>query len=125
MGPGALSLLTDPKQQQKKGGKKPPVKKAKKSASDLKGKKRARSFPEKLMQAIMEHANEEAVAWLPDGKSFVIVSPEKFSSEVLSKIFKESKYSSFVRKLHRYVWNIASICRECGLYVSDSSLFDC
>ena len=65
-------------------------------------KKRAKSFPEKLMQAMMENENERAVAWLPDGKSFVIVSPDLFVNEVLSSSFKEAKYASFVRKLHRW-----------------------
>lgn len=75
-------------------------------------KKRAKSFPEKLMQAMMENADEEAVAWLPDGKSFVIVNPDLFCNEVLNKIFKESKYASFVRKLHRYVFVIVHISEE-------------
>jgi hypothetical protein len=65
-------------------------------------KKRAKTFPEKLMQSMMEYADEQAVAWLPDGKSFVIVNPDMFCEEVLSKVFKESKYASFVRKLHRW-----------------------
>lgn len=65
-------------------------------------KKRTKSFPEKLMQGMLEHANENAVAWLPDGKSFVIVSPDLFVVEVLNYVFKEAKYASFVRKLHRW-----------------------
>jgi HSF-type DNA-binding len=65
-------------------------------------KKRAKTFPEKLMQAMMDHANESAVAWLPDGKSFVIVSPDIFVKEVLNSVFKQAKYASFVRKLHRW-----------------------
>jgi hypothetical protein len=65
-------------------------------------KKRAKTFPEKLMQSMMEYADEEAVAWLPDGKSFVIVNPDLFCDDVLNKVFKESKYASFVRKLHRW-----------------------
>lgn len=75
---------------------------AKKNSALQDKKKRAKSFPEKLMQAMMENADEEAVAWLPDGKSFVIVNPDLFCNEVLNKIFKESKYASFVRKLHRW-----------------------
>ncbi len=74
---------------------------AKKGTNNQDKKKRAKSFPEKLMQAMMENSDEEAVAWLPDGKSFVIVNPDLFCDEVLNKIFKESKYASFVRKLHR------------------------
>ena len=65
-------------------------------------KKRAKTFPEKLMEALMEHSDEEAVAWLPDGKSFVIVNPDLFCEDVLSNVFKVSKYASFVRKLHRW-----------------------
>ena len=64
-------------------------------------KKRVIAFPEKLMQAMIEYADNEAVAWLPDGKSFVIVNPDMFCDKVLSKAFRESKYTSFVRKLHR------------------------
>lgn len=65
-------------------------------------KKRARTFPEKLMAAMIEHEDERAVAWLPDGKSFVIVSPDLFVNEVLGSDFKQAKYASFVRKLHRW-----------------------
>jgi hypothetical protein len=65
-------------------------------------KKRSRTFPEKLMAAMMEHEDERAVAWLPDGKSFVIVNPDIFVNEVLRGDFKQAKYASFVRKLHRW-----------------------
>ena len=66
-------------------------------------KRSAKSFPEKLMQAMMMVADDDIVAWLPDGKSFVVVDPDRICAEVLAKVFKESKYPSFVRKLHRYV----------------------
>jgi hypothetical protein len=65
-------------------------------------KKRAKTFPEKLMQALIEHGVEDAVAWLPDGKSFVVVNPDAFVANVLSPVFKQAKYASFVRKLHRW-----------------------
>lgn len=65
-------------------------------------KKRTKTFPEKLMEALVKHDNEDAVAWLPDGKSFVIVSPDLFVNEVLNAVFKQAKYASFVRKLHRW-----------------------
>ena len=69
----------------------------------ISGKKRAKTFPEKLMAAMMEHGDgDDVVGWLPDGKSFVIVSPDRFVSEVLNKVFKEAKYASFIRKLHRW-----------------------
>jgi len=67
-----------------------------------KSRKKAKTFPVKLMQALMENPNEDAVAWLPDGKSFVIVNPDIFVDTVLKRVFKECKYASFVRKLHRW-----------------------
>lgn len=66
-------------------------------------KRRAKTFPDKLHQAMTEYAvTEDAVAWLPDGKSFVIVNPDLFVATVLAPIFKQCKYASFVRKLHRW-----------------------
>ena len=66
-------------------------------------KRKALTFPEKFMAALVKHeANEDVVAWLPDGKSFVIVNPELFVKQVLAPVFKHSKYASFVRKLHRW-----------------------
>jgi hypothetical protein len=69
-----------------------------------KSKKRAKTFPEKLMQGMVDQAgnDDDAVAWLPDGKSFVVVSPDLFCNRILANVFKESKYASFVRKLHRW-----------------------
>lgn len=69
---------------------------------DLRRRGRAKTFPEKLMHAFMECPNEDSVAWLPDGKSFVIVNQELFVREVLNKFFKATKYASFIRKLHRW-----------------------
>jgi hypothetical protein len=67
-----------------------------------KSQRRSKSFPVKLMTTLMEHPHEDAVAWLPDGKSFVVVHPDAFCDVVLKKTFKECKYASFVRKLHRW-----------------------
>lgn len=63
---------------------------------------RTKSFPEKLMQVLTETVLEEAVAWLPDGRSFVILNQDLFVSEVLNTGFKATKYASFIRKLHRW-----------------------
>jgi len=64
--------------------------------------KKARTFPEKLMDTMLTHGREDVVAWLPDGKSFVVVDPDAFVDQVLNPVFKQAKYSSFVRKLHRW-----------------------
>lgn len=65
-------------------------------------KKRAKTFPEKLMDALVQYGSDSAIAWLPDNKSFVVVSARVFVDTVLNRVFKEAKYASFVRKLHRW-----------------------
>lgn len=74
--------------------------------------KRVKTFPEKLMEAVDEYCNhiatsadyttEAAVTWLPDGKSFVIINADLFVDKILNKVFKQAKYASFIRKLHRW-----------------------
>lgn len=44
----------------------------------------------------------DIITWLPDGKSFTIVRPKAFVGDILPKEFKQAKYSSFTRKLHRW-----------------------
>jgi hypothetical protein len=46
----------------------------------------------------------KSVMWCPNdnGRSFIIVDVEEFSSKVLPKFFKHSKLSSFVRQLNFY-----------------------
>lgn len=45
---------------------------------------------------------EEVIAWTPSGKAFEIRKPKQFVAEVLPTFFKNAKYSSFTRKLHRW-----------------------
>lgn len=52
------------------------------------------------------------VAWLEDGKSFVIRNPEEFTRKVVPKFFKATKFSSFTRKLYR--WGFRQINRGIG-----------
>lgn len=52
------------------------------------------------------------VAWLPDGKSFVIRHPDEFTRKVLPKFFKATKFSSFTRKLYR--WGFRQVNRGIG-----------
>jgi hypothetical protein len=42
------------------------------------------------------------ITWTQGGKAFTISRPKVFASEILPNFFKESKYSSFTRKLHRW-----------------------
>lgn len=76
----------------------------------------ALTFPEKLMN-LMKFAEKQdtetfCVAWLADGKSFVVRNPEEFIRKVLPKFFKATKFSSFTRKLYR--WGFRQVNRGIG-----------
>mmetsp|Transcript_20783 Transcript_20783/g.23280 ORF Transcript_20783/g.23280 Transcript_20783/m.23280 type:complete len:410 (+) Transcript_20783:63-1292(+) len=66
------------------------------------GRKKAIPFPYKLMYVITRKEYSDMITWLPDGKSFRILLPSVFTSKVLPIHFKQAKYSSFKRKLHRW-----------------------
>jgi hypothetical protein len=38
------------------------------------------------------------VSWLPDGRAFVVYDIKEFTSKVIPKFFKASKFCSFTRK---------------------------
>ena len=63
-----------------------------------------------------DEANSDAIAWLPHGKGFVIRNKKVFSDVTLPKYFKESKFTSFTRKLNR--WGFCRITHgtESGAY---------
>jgi hypothetical protein len=52
------------------------------------------------------------IAWLPDGKTFIIRDPEGFTRKVLLHFFKATKFSSFTRKLYR--WGFRQVNRGIG-----------
>ena len=70
------------------------------------------------MMSLMKYATKEGdpetfcVAWLDDGKSFVIRQPDEFTRKVLPKFFKATKFSSFTRKLYR--WGFRQVNRGIG-----------
>jgi hypothetical protein len=84
-------------------------------------KRHVKSFPVKLMESIHEYYDETIVAWLADGKSFVVVEPDAFCDKVLSKAFKGGKYSSFVRKLNR--WGFGRLVSGTGMDCFHHPLF--
>jgi len=58
----------------------------------------------------------DVIAWLPHGKGFIIYKKKKFASELLPLYFKQSKFTSFTRKLNR--WGFTRVTRgpETGAY---------
>lgn len=58
----------------------------------------------------------DIISWLPHGKGFLIYKKKKFATDILPKFFKQSKYTSFTRKLNR--WGFIRVTRgpETGAY---------
>jgi hypothetical protein len=78
----------------------------------------ALTFPEKMMN-LMKYVEEKnkiekdfCVSWLPEGKAFVIYNIKEFTSSVIPKFFKASKFCSFTRKLYR--WGFRQLNRGIG-----------
>lgn len=67
-----------------------------------------------MMRFADQHKDDEeyCIAWLPDGKSFVIRNPDSFTRQVLPKYFKATKFQSFTRKLYR--WGFRQVNRGIG-----------
>jgi hypothetical protein len=62
------------------------------------------SFAEQLM-TVLDDESFTYLIWMPDGKSFTIMNPKKFISELMPKLFNIRNMSSFVRKLSRWGFN--------------------
>mmetsp|Transcript_7914 Transcript_7914/g.10065 ORF Transcript_7914/g.10065 Transcript_7914/m.10065 type:complete len:529 (+) Transcript_7914:121-1707(+) len=73
------------------------------------GRTKAIRFPVKLMNVLSCGKYEDIIAWNPDGLSFMVKKPDELVEKVLSLHFKEVKYTSFTRKLHR--WGFVKILR--------------
>jgi len=78
----------------------------------------ALTFPEKMMN-LMKYVDERnkiekefCISWLPEGKAFVIYNIKEFTSSVIPKFFKASKFCSFTRKLYR--WGFRQLNRGIG-----------
>lgn len=65
-----------------------------------------------MRRAEKEDPETFCIAWLPDGKSFVIRNPDEFTRNVLPNYFKATKFSSYTRKLYR--WGFRQVNRGIG-----------
>lgn len=74
------------------------------------------TFPQRLMEILANEAIADTVSWLPHGKGFIIYKKKKFAAEVLPKYFKQSKFTSFTRKLNRWGFNRVTRGPETGAY---------
>jgi len=75
-----------------------------------------------LMEILSDETHSEIITWLPHGKAFIIYQKKKFANEVLPRYFKQSKYTSFTRKLNR--WGFIRVTRgpETGAYYHNVSV---
>jgi hypothetical protein len=65
-------------------------------------------FPQRLLAILSDESLSDVIAWLPHGKSFVVIRPDVFTETVLPKYLPptdartSTKYASFTRKLNRW-----------------------
>lgn len=59
-------------------------------------------MPEILMRLLLDPVFEDMITFLPDESSFVVLSPQVFSSLILPRFFSMTRFTSFVRKLEHY-----------------------
>ena len=74
------------------------------------------TFPQRLMELLDDSSNDDVIGWLPHGQGFLIYQKRRFAAEIMPKYFKQSKFTSFTRKLNR--WGFLRISRglETGAY---------
>lgn len=51
---------------------------------------------EPLQTVLSKKECESVISWMPAGNAFCVFDPNELVEKVLSKYFKETKYSSFV-----------------------------
>jgi hypothetical protein len=54
------------------------------------------------MKVLSNQEFSHVISWTPSGKSFSVLKPKIFTTQILPGHFKSAKYSSFTRKLHRW-----------------------
>lgn len=75
-----------------------------------------KNFPETLFDIISSEEHRLAVAWLPNGKGFIINDKQRFADHILPRYFDGAKFTSFTRRVKR--WSFVRVPRgpEMGAY---------
>lgn len=59
-------------------------------------------FPQKLMKMLDNDEINDVISWFPCGRIFVIKNQIKFTKDIMPRYLDGVKYTSFIRKLHRW-----------------------
>lgn len=59
------------------------------------------------MKIISNEDTDDIASWLPNGKGFCIHDKKRFETELLPSYLKESKYSSFTRRMKRWGFTLS------------------
>ena len=52
-----------------------------------------------LLNDAAREGNQDIASWSPNGKTFFIHDPERFKSTIMSRYFRQTRFSSFTRQL--------------------------
>lgn len=58
------------------------------------------TFPTALFDILADPELDDIITWLPHGRSWRMVDVDKFTEQVLSSYFKQTKYTSFIRQVN-------------------------
>jgi len=77
---------------------------------------RFRLWLSQLMEILDNEDHADVISWLPHGQGFMIYKKKAFEINVMSRYFKQAKFTSFTRKLNR--WGFTRVTRgpETGAY---------
>jgi hypothetical protein len=68
------------------------------------------------MEVLENESLGSIISWLPHGLAFAILDKRKFARDVMGKYFKQSKFTSFTRKLNRWGFERVAKGPEAGAY---------
>jgi len=80
-----------------------------------------KTFPEILAEILSTPRNQRSIAWLPHGKSFMILDRQLFVTDILPNYLgKSTKYTSFTRKLSRWKFQRVQDGPEEGAWIHEN-----
>jgi len=69
-----------------------------------------------MLKVVEKNGQTDIVSWQPHGRCFLVHKPEKFIKDIMPKLFRQTKYSSFQRQLNLYGFQRLSAGPDKGGY---------